>query len=326
MRNVRASSSGSSDSRNGGCDRLFRIRERKKIKRDRSKDVPLFCSLMRRQGYNALRIGAIPDNRNVAAPDYQEKWLDFMDYLLAEGKKQGIYFYVNLDYGSLGKRYWNSQDRLEGRFRFIIGDPVVRGAWKRLAERLLNHVNPYTESRGRMSRPCSAWSSATSWSSESILRKAAERAEDASSGALACVPQEKIRIVRRREKSVERRALRLRIAELAEPQRYWVNNQENRDWNEFLFQCLSNLQKWWRIGDPEAGISGTCHAVQLRKADPPQRTACGVQRRRFDQHLLHHPRGGWGEAGTQYVQNSSIELAVPHFLTASASGSRTARS
>ena len=87
---------------------------------------------------------SIPDNRNVAAPDYQEKWLDFMDYLLAEGKKQGIYFYVNLDYGSLGKRYWNSQDRLEGRFRFIIGDPVVRGAWKRLAERLLNHVNPYT--------------------------------------------------------------------------------------------------------------------------------------------------------------------------------------
>ena len=113
-----------------GCDRLFRIGERMKIKRDRSKDVPLFCSLMRRQGYNALRIGVIPDNRKSGDElEYQAKWLDFMDYLVAEGKKQGIYFYVNLDYGSLGKRYWTSQDRLEGRFRFIIGDPAVRGAW-----------------------------------------------------------------------------------------------------------------------------------------------------------------------------------------------------
>lgn len=303
-----------------GCDRLFRIGERKKIKRDRSKDVPLFCSLMRRQGYNALRIGAIPDNRNVAAPDYQEKWLDFMDYLLAEGKKQGIYFYVNLDYGSLGKRYWNSQDRLEGRFRFIIGDPVVRGAWKRLAERLLNHVNPYT---------------GIAWKDEpAVLCLEFSNELELGIHYYARLPKElKTRLLERWHAFLKKKygsfdgvkkawkgeLSASGIAELAEPQRYWVNNQENRDWNEFLFQCLSNLQKWCaseirKLGYPGLVTQYNC-GKQIRHSGLRAECSDAVSINTY----FNHPRGGWGEAGTQYVQNSSIELAVPHFLTASAS-------
>ena len=109
------------------------------------------------------------------------------------------------------------------------------------------------------------------------------------------------------------------IAELAEPQRYWVNNQENRDWNEFLFQCLSNLQKWCaseirKLGYPGLVTQYNC-GKQIRHSGLRAECSDAVSINTY----FNHPRGGWGEAGTQYVQNSSIELAVPHFLTASAS-------
>ena len=304
-----------------GCDRLFRIGERMKIKRDRGKDVPLFCSLMRRQGYNALRIGVIPDNRKSGDElEYQAKWLDFMDYLVAEGKKQGIYFYVNLDYGSLGKRYWTSQDRLEGRFRFIIGDPLVRNAWKRLAERLLNHVNPYT---------------GIAWKEEpAVLCMEFSNELELGIHYYARLPKElKQGLLERWHAFLERKygsfaevkkawggqTETKTIGELTEPQQYWVNNQENRDWNEFLFQCLSDLQKWCSLEIRKMGYPGLVTQYncgkQIRHSGLRAECSDAVSINTY----FNHPRGGWGEAGTQYVQNSSIELAVPHFLTASAS-------
>ncbi len=303
-----------------GADRLFRIGERKKIRRDRSKDVPLFCSLVRRQGYNAMRIGAIPDNRNMNALRYDAKWLDFMDYLLAEGKKQGIYFYVNLNTGSLGKRYRSSQDTLESRFRFIMGDPVVRQAWKSLAKELLDHVNPYT---------------GIAWKDEpAVLCLEFSNELELGIHYYARLPKKlKERLLKRWHTFLEKKYGSLNgvknawkgsadaktIGELKEPQQYWVNNQENRDWNEFLFQCLSELQMWCASEIRKMGYRGLVTQYncgkQIRHSGLRAECSDAVSINTY----FNHPRGGWGEAGTQYLQSSAIESSVPHFLTAAAS-------
>lgn len=302
------------------CDRLYRIGERKRIPRDRTQDVPLFCRLMRRQGYNALRIGAIPDNRNLQDLHYDARWLDFMDYLLAEGKKQGIYFYLNLDYGSLGKRYWTSQDRLEGRFRFIIGDPEVRNAWRKLVEELLNHVNPYTgvawkdepaviclefsnelelgiHYYARLPKPLKA-----------MLLKRWHRFLSAKYGSLEAV-----------KRAWGGTGAAKTIEDFDYPRSFWVNNQENRDWNEFLFDRLSELQLWCADEIRRMGYAGLVTQYNCGKQIRHSRLRAECSDIVSINTYFNHPRGGWGNAGTQYLQNSSIESAVPHFLTASAS-------
>lgn len=303
-----------------GCDRLYRIGERKGIKRDRTKDVPLFCSLMRRQGYNALRIGPIPDNRNMNNLQYDAKWLDFMDYLVAEGKKQGIYFYMNLTYGAMGKRYWNSQDTVENRFRFIIGDPIVRNAWKRLVGELLNHVNPYT---------------GIAWKDEpAILCMEFSNELELGIHYYARLPQNLKQLLLDRwhaallkkygsldgvKKAWGNRNEAKTIRDLDYPQQYWVNNQENRDWNEFLFQNLSDLQMWCAAELRKMGYKGLVTQYNCGK----QIRHSGLRAECCDlvsiNTYFNHPRGGWGGVGTQYLQTSAIESGVPHFLTASAS-------
>lgn len=302
------------------CDKLYRIGERKKIKRDRTKDIPLFFQLLRRQGYNSLRIGSIPDNRDMKNLKYDVKWLDFMDYFTAEGKKQGIYFYVNLNYGSLGKRYRTSQDVLEGRFRFIIGDPAVRESWKHLAKELLDHVNPYTGTawKEEPSVICLEFSNELELGihyyarlPEHLKQQLLERWHrylGAKYGSLDAV-----------KKAWGATGTAKAVTDLEYPQNYWVDNQENRDWNEFLTDCLSEVQLWCASELRKMGWKGLVTQYNCGKQIRHSRLRAECCDAVSMNTYFNHPRGGWGEAGTQYTQNSAIESAVPHYLTVSAS-------
>lgn len=302
------------------CDKLYRIGERKKIERDRTKDIPLFFRLLRRQGYNSLRIGAVPDNRDMNKLKHDAKWLDFMDYFVAEGKKQGIYFYVNLNFGSLGKRYRNSQDVLEGRFRFIIGDPVVWNSWKTLTEQLLNHVNPYTGTvwKEDPSIICMEFSNELELGihyyarlPEPLKRQLLDRWHNYLStkyGSLEAV-----------EKAWGTIGSAKGIADFGCPQKYWVDNQENRDWNEFLIDRLSEIQLRCAAELRKMGYKGLVTQYNCGKQIRHSRLRAECSDAVSMNTYFNHPRGGWGGAGTQYIQTSSIESAVPHYLTAAAS-------
>lgn len=104
---------------------------------------------IRRSGYNCIRLN-IPYNsdfKNARGEVFlaPEK-LDFMDYYIAEMKRNGIYIQFILGIGSFGKetnKYaWINISNL--KLRMFLGDPEVRNFYRELNTLLLNHINPYT--------------------------------------------------------------------------------------------------------------------------------------------------------------------------------------
>ena len=281
------------------------------------KHVPLFLDLMLRQGYNAMRIGPVPDNRDLENYGPIPEFLDFFDYLLAEAKKRGIYSYLNLGIGSDGYRYYRTDQSVNSRFALTFGDPATRERWKRNAAAVLNHVNPYT---------------GIAWKEEPsiLVLEFHNELELGIAYAQRLKPENRQRLLKRWQSWLQQRyttpeALNRAWGSRPEQKSFadvklsastWNNRPETRDWAEFSFELLSECQRWCASVVRELGYRGLVTQYNCGKELRHNRLRAECSDAVSLNTYFSHPIGGWGEAGTQVRQHGSIEQAGPQFRTA----------
>ncbi len=93
----------------------------------------------KRRGYNLFRFspgwGSSPSDERV----------DGTDFLLSELGKSGMYCVLDFAYDKDLRKSWEpGESRNDCIWRMFLGDEFVRASWKRSAEFMMNHVNPYT--------------------------------------------------------------------------------------------------------------------------------------------------------------------------------------
>lgn len=101
---------------------------------------------MRRQGYNFTRlsvdrglfVGTTEDQKSVPSA------LDNFGYVLKICRDNGIYSMLTLGSYYLGYKQDRFKDRNNIKLKMLLGDPETRSAWRRVAECVLNFVNPHT--------------------------------------------------------------------------------------------------------------------------------------------------------------------------------------
>lgn len=125
-----------------------------RTKEQQRERIRTFAGQTHAAGYNMLRplcldgylmMGAKEDM--VFNPDH----LDHFDYLFSELKKRGIYSYLTIAAYRMGYRQWLLGQEGHGyiKEKMSWGDEAMRKRWEALAERLLDHVNPYTKMKYR---------------------------------------------------------------------------------------------------------------------------------------------------------------------------------
>ncbi|MRW93038.1 hypothetical protein GJ699_23855 [Duganella sp. FT80W] len=109
-----------------------------------------YVQQIRLRGYNMIRLDFVEDTLiqgRSADFDFNPEQLDRFHYLLAALKREGIYFMLNGlssdngAYGNLQKR-WENQRQAKLRVYY---DPEAQQHWKKLIDRMLGTVNPYTK-------------------------------------------------------------------------------------------------------------------------------------------------------------------------------------
>ena len=101
---------------------------------------------MRRQGYNFTRlsidrslfVGTAEDQKPVHSA------LDNFGYVLKICRDNGIYSMLTLGSYYLGYKEDRFKERNNIKLKMLLGDPEIRSAWRRVAECVLNFVNPHT--------------------------------------------------------------------------------------------------------------------------------------------------------------------------------------
>lgn len=110
--------------------------------------LALFARLMHRQGYNILRplcMDSVLMQDSEKDLVFNPRQLDYVDFLLAELKKQGVYTFFTIGGYRLGFQSPSAfQLRNDLKALMTCGDEKTRRYWRSIAEQLLNHVNPYT--------------------------------------------------------------------------------------------------------------------------------------------------------------------------------------
>ncbi len=109
----------------------------------------IYATQLRLHGYNMARLDFVEETliagRN-ADFDFDPEQLDRFHYLLAALKREGIYYVLdglnsdNAAYGNIKERWI---DRHHARLR-VYYDKEAQAHWKKLTERMLASVNPYT--------------------------------------------------------------------------------------------------------------------------------------------------------------------------------------
>jgi len=108
-----------------------------------------YAKLTRRQGYNAIRPHVSDRYLMEGAQkdcEFNKVKLDNMDRLISEMKKNGVYTFLTIaaycvGHKNVGKAFRGRNDM---KLRMLLGDEKYRKYWKITAEKMLNHVNPYT--------------------------------------------------------------------------------------------------------------------------------------------------------------------------------------
>ncbi|MDR0931581.1 MAG: hypothetical protein LBM70_00990, partial [Victivallales bacterium] len=117
------------------------------------KNAAEFAVAFRRQGYNCLRLHGIDqkimtDTGSGKPLQFNAKYLDRWDFLLSEMKKQGCYFQLVIFSFHLYEPTVNHtkafKDRRLHKLMMYLGRDWERERFRKGAELLLNHVNPYT--------------------------------------------------------------------------------------------------------------------------------------------------------------------------------------
>ena len=106
-------------------------------------NVKKYSELIRRSGYNLVRIG-FDHLKSDLRRDERKARYDEIDLLFTELKKQGVYIHLPLAWYDIGTKDYNFYKRNDVKIRAIMGETEARGMWKETAEEQLNHVNPYT--------------------------------------------------------------------------------------------------------------------------------------------------------------------------------------
>ncbi len=114
-----------------------------------TQNIVRFAELCKRQGYDMVRPLASDGYLMYKAPadgEFNPERLDHLDRLIAEFKKNGIYTYLTIAGYGMGRadRMKGFVERNDDKLKIYLGDPETRARWKSLAEKQLNHVNPYT--------------------------------------------------------------------------------------------------------------------------------------------------------------------------------------
>ena len=104
---------------------------------------------MARQGYNAQRDMEYMTILSHGADEdctFRPEKLEVYDFLSAELQKNGIYTLLCLGSERMGYVDYHAawHQRAGRKLPLLLGDPVWRARWKKCAETILNHVNPYT--------------------------------------------------------------------------------------------------------------------------------------------------------------------------------------
>ncbi len=105
--------------------------------------IKKYAARLRAQGYNCVRI-KIDYLKSFADLKIREELYDSVDYLFSELKKNGVYFQIILGTYNDGRKGYKFGDHNDIKMLGIIGDADAWRRWKEDAERMLNHVNPYT--------------------------------------------------------------------------------------------------------------------------------------------------------------------------------------
>ncbi len=108
------------------------------------------AELIKRQGYDLVRPLALDGyimKGSTKDCDFNADKLDNVDRLFAELKANGVYIYFDIAAYRVGlgdgKKAWN--ERNDEKIKLFLGDPETKNRWQTLAEKMLNHVNPYTK-------------------------------------------------------------------------------------------------------------------------------------------------------------------------------------
>jgi hypothetical protein len=110
----------------------------------------LYVRQLRLHGYNMARLDFVEEtlmSQRKGDFDFNPDQLDRFHYLLAALKKEGIYYVLNglssdnAAYGNIKER-WVDQRHAKLRLYY---DPEMQEHWKKLMERMLASVNPYTK-------------------------------------------------------------------------------------------------------------------------------------------------------------------------------------
>ncbi len=117
-----------------------------------AKRIATYAELVKRQGYDIVRPLVtelyLMEGATHANAEFNPIKLDNFDRLIAELKAKGIYVYLTIGAYRMGmKDPWSFSDANEnGHYmnRMYIGEEIIRANWKTVAEKMLNHVNPYT--------------------------------------------------------------------------------------------------------------------------------------------------------------------------------------
>lgn len=120
---------------------------RDRPEKDARRLVDLHAEQVRRHGFNFVRLHGMLDLMEL--PDWSRsatlshEWVDRVDYLAAALKRQGIYLYIDLT--AYGMRYGKEpMHHTLMKTAVMSGDAKYVNAWKKCAQEILEHVNPYT--------------------------------------------------------------------------------------------------------------------------------------------------------------------------------------
>lgn len=109
----------------------------------------VYVRQLRLRGYNMVRLDFIESTLMVGRQadfDFDPQQLDRFYYLLAALKRDGIYYVLNglssenAGYGNIQQRWINVRQAKLG----VYYDPEIQAHWKRLMERMLSPINPYS--------------------------------------------------------------------------------------------------------------------------------------------------------------------------------------
>ncbi len=125
---------------NGIMSRLLAWNDPQKTKENIRERV----AMTRAQGYNAVCFWYSGASLDVDGSSRNAQWIDAIDYLIAELKKNGIYIQYRLAHPDMGQKGYTFERRDEPKFRCLMGDPEMLAVWRNFALKGLTRINPYT--------------------------------------------------------------------------------------------------------------------------------------------------------------------------------------